>query len=291
MQLCGGGGEPLLFASFRYYFNQKTISVIGSQECFDLVDLVYDSSIGDDILKEALTALFFYIENSEKKSTVLFDWLPNDTKTKVALERLSEDNIIKYTFEAIDNVRIPIYKYHSWDDYFKSLSKSVRQNIRTSYNRLKRDNHSLTLNLYFGNKELPKNVINKSLSLYLKGQKTRYNNYGLSHWIHFKYLHYVSKTMREEFSFHASLQMDGVIIAMMQGYFDNNRKDIQIPRLAIDSEYSFYSPGYLLICETIKSLFLNNEVDSLDLIRGSEKYKLDLGGEKYQTYKCKIELL
>ena len=66
------------------------------------------------------------------------------------------------------------------------------------------------------------------------------------------------------------------------------QEEIQIPRLAIDSEYSFYSPGYLMVCETLKWLMINSDIQTLDLMRGGEKYKLDLGGQKYITYKCDV---
>lgn len=95
--------------------------------------------------------------------------------------------------------------------------------------------------------------------------------------------------MFEDYSFHASLEIDGKMVAMMQGYCDENRKSLQIPRLSIDQEYSFYSPGYVMICEVLKRMIEDKKFDTLDLMRGCEKYKSDLGGEKYPTYKCKIE--
>ena len=53
---------------------------------------------------------------------------------------------------------------------------------------------------------------------------------------------------------------------------------IVIPRLAIDDQFRFYSPGYLLICETMKYLLENNSsIKNIDLCRGTEKYKTDLG--------------
>lgn len=56
-----------------------------------------------------------------------------------------------------------------------------------------------------------------------------------------------------------------------------------MPRLAIDDNYRFYSPGYVLLAETLKYLGANTEVHELDLSRGEEKYKLDLGGTPYKT--------
>lgn len=281
---------PSLIASFRYYYNNDDdCSVLGSQECFDIVDFVY-SDVEFDILVDLFKALFDHVKHSGK-TNVEFNWMPSDTRTKSVLIKLCEDKVLRCDFEPINNVKIPIFKFNSYDMYIRSLSKSVRQNIRTAYNRINRDNCLLDLNVYYGNKDLSYKTIKKGLSLYLKGQKSRYDNYGLSHWVHFKYLHYVSKTMQEDFSFHASLNINGNMAAIMQGYIDVTRHDIQIPRLAIDPDFSYYSPGYLMICETVKMLFSNDNIDSLDLMRGCEKYKLDLGGEIYHTYNCKIVIL
>lgn len=48
--------------------------------------------------------------------------------------------------------------------------------------------------------------------------------------------------------------------------------------LAIDMEYSFYSPGYVLLCETMKYVIPNTSIRNIDLCRGTEKYKTDMGG-------------
>jgi hypothetical protein len=39
----------------------------------------------------------------------------------------------------------------------------------------------------------------------------------------------------------------------------------------------------VLLAETLKYLGANTEVHELDLSRGEEKYKLDLGGTPYKT--------
>lgn len=278
---------PILFASFRFFLNNETCSVVGCKECFDIVDFVY-GDIDENTLKNALECVLIEV-NLKGKTHVIIDWLPADSRTKKCLEQLIQDGFIECQFGEVPNYRIPFSAFPSYDDYIGSLSKSVRQNIRTAYNRLNRDAHKLKLNICFGNDNKDR-FPEKGLQLYLKGQKARYNHFGISYWIHFKYIHYLSRTMNESYSFHASIMIDDNMAAMMQGYYDENRREIQIPRLAIDSEYSFYSPGYLMICETIKWLTKNTDIQALDLMRGGEKYKLDLGGQKYITYKCNVHI-
>ena len=77
----------------------------------------------------------------------------------------------------------------------------------------------------------------------------------------------------------------------MMGLTDKNNKSIIIPRIAIDDAFSFYSPGLCLINETIKHLIENTEYANLDLCDGDEKYKFDMGGTEYLTYKLNISIL
>ena len=59
-----------------------------------------------------------------------------------------------------------------------------------------------------------------------------------------------------------------------------------VPKLAIDSDYSFYSPGVIMISEYIKKLCSNNNNNEyyIDLSRGDERYKTVLGGIVYYNY-------
>ena len=70
----------------------------------------------------------------------------------------------------------------------------------------------------------------------------------------------------------------------MNGLKTHNGATVAVPRLAIDTEYSFYSPGYVLVCETIRYIAAHPVLKELDLSRGDEKYKLDMGGQLYRTY-------
>jgi CelD/BcsL family acetyltransferase involved in cellulose biosynthesis len=63
-----------------------------------------------------------------------------------------------------------------------------------------------------------------------------------------------------------------------------------IPFLAIDSRFSQYSPGGLLITETIRQLINQGRVTSLDLARGDEQYKFTYGGAEHTNYSYDIAL-
>lgn len=62
-----------------------------------------------------------------------------------------------------------------------------------------------------------------------------------------------------------------------------NDGKILVPRLSINMDYRRYSPGGLLINETIKYISLK-EFREFDLQRGDESYKYNYGGTDYQNH-------
>lgn len=73
----------------------------------------------------------------------------------------------------------------------------------------------------------------------------------------------------------------GEIAGFCSGYIDHDT--FVVPRLSIVNDFSRYSPGYLLISESIKWFGINSRsVRIIDLSEGTEQYKLDLGGIVYK---------
>ena len=76
----------------------------------------------------------------------------------------------------------------------------------------------------------------------------------------------------------------------MSGFANYCQRKVEIPILAMDKVYHFYSPGMLLVNETIKFFFNTRSFYCVDLCRGNEKYKTDMGGVTYNTIDMIIEL-
>ncbi len=173
------------------------------------------------------------------------------------------------------------------DSYFAGLSSSVRQNVRTAYNRMKRDGRVYELKVYDGDVEMPKKCRKEIMSVYLSRLFSKYKHRGgmrLFDHLKYKYLKHDSKSLFVlDNRFHAVLYIDGRIAGFMNGLKSHDNASIVVPRLAIDNTYRFYSPGYVLVYETIKYLAAEGQARVLDLSRGDEKYKLDLGGKCYYT--------
>ena len=72
--------------------------------------------------------------------------------------------------------------------------------------------------------------------------------------------------------------------AFMSGFL-TNFNEIVFPIVAMDSAFSHYAPGKVMISESIKYLQKNSQIRGLDLSRGDERYKLEMGGEEHYNYR------
>lgn len=173
---------------------------------------------------------------------------------------------------------------NGYGDWYASLSGSVRQNMRTAYNRLARDGR--TMNLMCGG---GKCLADSGLSLYIKRQKEAYCGGGRLNRIlkefFIRYDNPITNAMYDtDAFFNVLLFIDDVAAACMFCLkFQSRGSFIAVPRLAINTDFRFYSPGYIMINELVRRLASDRNSVCLDLGRGLEKYKLDLGGKIYST--------
>ena len=67
----------------------------------------------------------------------------------------------------------------------------------------------------------------------------------------------------------------------------SKQKEFIVPRLSICDDFSFFSPGMILINEVIKFFIESNQIHCLDLSQGNEKYKYQMGGINHLTFSFK----
>ena len=176
-----------------------------------------------------------------------------------------------------------------FDTHFASLSSSNRQNIRTAYNRLNRDGKSYAIKVFDNVESLGAVERGQIMDIYMKRLFSKYKQRGavktaIKRFVYEHIKHDTHSLFSLANTFHAILYIDGEAAAFLSGFTDHGRSTIVVPRLAVDIDYKFYSPGYILLCETLKHLSADGTIRLLDLSRGDEKYKLDLGGKKYYTH-------
>lgn len=78
----------------------------------------------------------------------------------------------KYLVKNTSNVKINLGD--NYEQYLQNLSKSVRQNLRTSYNRLNKSGHEFNLKVVYGGTK-DSTFFNDIINLYCKRHEKRYN--------------------------------------------------------------------------------------------------------------------
>ena len=88
--------------------------------------------------------------------------------------------------------------------------------------------------------------------------------------------------------FLSTIIINNEIAAYCEGGFNNNNV-LSIARVATNLDYYHFSPGQILLIETIESI--RETVRYFDLTRGLEEYKFKLGGCLHNNYKFTISCI
>ena len=274
-------GIPVLIAPLRRK-TFKTMILAGDQEWFDYVDFLY-FDVSENKIVLALDLLWKTLKH-EGIQKITWRFLDDKSITVKLLEECNNCDV-NWLGEVL-NVGITLTS-NQYEDFWNTLKKHSKQNIRTSYNRLTKGKHTYKFRIFENFKtDEEKEVLKKCLELYVRRQK-KYGKGSLYHkWI-FEYFHYLTKVLSLGKGIICAFYIDNEIAAFMQGLYSNNA--IEIPRLAIDEQFSFYFPGILLINETIKWM-CTTKFRYLDLCRGTEQYKYSIGGIEYITRNLEVIL-
>lgn len=181
-----------------------------------------------------------------------------------------------------------------YDSWYKGLSHSVRQNIRTSYNRIKKDGKDFSYEL-FVDKKIPNEVFKQILSV----ASRRALEYDRRKGKLLYCIYYVLKSADPMLRFlrycryctYGVVHIDGELAASFIALRHRDGR-LVVPRLSYNSKFYRYSPGGILVNETMKHLCADElfaDISSFDLSRGEEKYKYDYGGKEHYNYGFHIE--
>ena len=295
------GWNEFLFASYRYS-NTKRICYVISREGEKIVSILplvinlrkHTVSIANGGVAGILNvaSLLYLRDDAELIMRQLGQYLikqfPHDTFTfhsvPISTPFFKGMKEFSSSITTRGSYHIPLSEFGSFENYFQSLSKNVRQNIRTAYNRIKKDGRELSLEVYNETSKIPTRVLFKIWSIYYKRKlewHRRSAPFLLKTIPRMRALWEIlfgrnNKSVRDvSNSCLYVLKMDNEIIAFMYVFLHDQHAIV--PKLAISSDYSHYSPGYILIAESIKEMFKRGIVD-MDLCRGDEEYKTKVGG-------------
>lgn len=213
---------------------------------------------------------------------------------RVSFSMLKEDSVItkSYLNSSLTSVRklpaVAISLPEEYDIYLKSLSKSVRQNIRTAYNRSKRDNLGIQFSV-FTKKDTNKINFKALRDLYVVRNAFRKDGQNWKSKVYHKINNLFSgeidmfdlEEIKETDFTLGILYLNQKIASYFFGFEKNGK--IEINRVVLNPEYKFYSPGMILLNEYIKK-GIENGLKVVDLTNGDEKYKFDLGGQLHRVY-------
>jgi hypothetical protein len=259
---------------------QGKLNIFGDFESVGALDFIYPPSTSLDVFADIFSDLraFFPKQvlclNKINERSLLYKYL-----REKGYEHSSTRNCVKIPFG------------DSYEEYYKYLSKNQRLNINKIFNRLEHDKKEYTLDIKI-NSLASATFMNASLRIYNKreGERTHdeRNLFSKFRQLHFEPITPAIQKMPNNFNVSLSLNGAG-LIAFLSGFITNGN-EIICPRGAMDSNFAKYSPGKLLISESIKWLIANTTIRCLDLSRGEEHYKYEMGGVKHTNYAYEIKL-
>lgn len=278
------GNIPILGGHFfvKRSGKRRGIFLLGSGGETDYYDLVYFSTQASEDYID-----FFLNQVAEKSKCQDFTFMqiPNESLLSKWAKRLS---IEPYYVNECAWVNLQ----GTFEEYLASLSKSVRQNIRTANNRLTKDKHIATLDIY-DETDLPSDKITEIINLYESRRKAKNEIRSVKIWLreqlrkhNKKKYNIIAEAMKDmKGKFLAVYNIDSEIAAYCFGLKNKNGLSICIMQVAINDDYNKYSPGILLLVEVFKKIMEQKDGQNFlfDLTNGNEKYKYSLGAVSHYT--------
>lgn len=258
---------PILIAPILIFINGRK-ELFGNINGFNYSDFVYKEC---NRLSDALTYLYNNIG--------IFDIY------KIRVNSYIIDLIKKYYSSNSLNTNVKIVFGHNYNEYYNNLSKSVRQNLRTSYNRLEKFNYKFELKVVYGGElQNTTSFFNDVIDLYCKRHESRYKlKYNIIKRYLLKHYHFATENYKKlPTAITFGLYINNTLAAFMSGLI-SKRDEFIVPRLSINNDFAFFSPGILLINEVIKYFISSTKIICMDLSQGEENYKYKMGGIKHYT--------
>ena len=259
--------------------NGKDYYLYGDLCASGYLDFIYNGTVSDKIIAELITCVRKNISrcggilhlNKINERSMLFPYL--------------QQNATEVSIHPCVNVHFG----DSYEEYFKRLGKSIRQNVRTAYNRMNREGKSYRFEIYI-HEQAPAEIVKKEMDIYHKREEHRNNKKtpGIVKEIRQRFNPISLSTTTMEEAVHACFYIDNMMAAFLSGYITNDNLAIVVPRHAINDDFNLYCAGALLITETIKYCIENTGIRNLDLSRGDEKYKYTLGGVTHYNHCFKV---
>lgn len=177
-----------------------------------------------------------------------------------------------------------------YPEYEKGFNSHARNNLHRAYKKVRSNELDMSLQVIKG-PFTDKALLSDAMKIYTKRESERKNRrIDFIPYIKHRYfsaLLWAMETLASHYTF--CFFLNNKLVAFMTG-FVTNYNEIVFPYLAIDSTFASYAPGKLMIAESIKYLQEHSAIRVLDLSRGDEKYKFEVGGVRHYNYRFEIQL-
>lgn len=279
---------PLLYMKGK----DARYKMLGDTGGCDIADALYKDGISEE---EKLECIAFFYASIREKMELCRLWDQSPLYLNAPKERIVSDGTIGYA-------DIPVPK--DWNEYLASLSGYSRHNLTRAFRRMDRDGIEHRLEVYGGDRPLPKDVWSLLMKTYYARFHNKYKRGVFSDQTKggiivqtAKYVHYLTIKKHWFYHKHDSFSIPELpnsriyvlwngddMIAFCCGFLTHNKKVCSYPRLAINEKYNYYTPGCILLAEVLQHYMKEGVTEHLDLSRGDEAYKFKMGAVAYCTH-------
>lgn len=265
----------------KWLGRKKGIYLLGIGSYSDYMNIVYKNLSIEDIEE-----LFVCLMRDYPHFSINLDYIRYDTELKKILEKLE----IHPSREFL-SVAIPIEE--NKEKYILNLSKSTRQNLRTSLNRINRDGYTYDIEIIEG--ILQEKLINELIHIHLERVLKKNSNESsmkkrISSKIKQLQLRYTELSNNIVKAAMLSMKQSILIIVKLNGYIAGylfgfkERKTVRIIQNCVVDKYKFYSPMFRGTYDYILKEIEEQNLFYIDFTRGGEEYKYKLGGKDTKLY-------
>lgn len=241
--------------------------VLNEQEVTDYGD-ISDSSAGN--IKQLIQEL----KSQYGVAQVQFDYIREDSELYKTLTQLSTTPPIQQ--EVAPFIALP----STWDTYLESLERTDRKELKRKMKRLDTVTHEFQLFEYLEHED----EFEEFIRLHKLSDNTKDMFMTDPMKAFFKELLFVSiPEWNKKLAF---LYIEGKPAAAVL-YFENE-SELLLYNSGYDPDQKYYSAGFLLVAHLIKKS-IEEKKKTFDFLRGSERYKYDLGGTDIKLFRFLLD--
>lgn len=255
----------------------------------EYLDFIYDENITDNQILNALRELRVYHSSTELRLYKI-----NEISK---IYRFFHNNVVNLATEfnlseTYDRICKRIEFSNDYDEYFAGLTKNSKSNLKKAYNKLDKNGIEYEIKFSLGILK-DKNLLREIFKIYTKRSEEwmkKHRSFPFAKYIKNRYFSVTAWSMQNMDS-HCTFCffLDRKLAAFMTGYL-TNYNEITFPMISMNSEYAKFSPGKIMISEAVKYLQQNTNIHALDVSRGDERYKVEMGGHSHYNYRYRLSL-